>query len=248
MERIGLGIEQAVLGVQQAWLRWQDRRVGREVAHKREEVVQTRRKKVEKAEPAPLRIEPAVVAVTEVRAGGEGAPADPVPGCGRGRDPAGGTARSGQRWRGAAFALEFTSRLIETQARRLRRRGQGARRLPRPGDHALRDRAGDRASRAARSSTWPRTWRAPCRWCRSAWSRPCRASPAWRWNCPTRSGRSCACRRSSARRPTTACIRRSPWRWARTSAASRWWPTWPRCRTCWWPAPPARASRSASTP
>jgi hypothetical protein len=31
--------------------------------------------------------------------------------------------------------------------------------------------------------------------------------------------------------------------WARTSAASRWWPTWPRCRTCWWPAPPARASR-----
>jgi S-DNA-T family DNA segregation ATPase FtsK/SpoIIIE len=63
MERIGLAIEQAVLGAQQAWLRWQDRRVGREVAHKREEVVHTRRKKVEKSEPAPLRIEPAVVAV-----------------------------------------------------------------------------------------------------------------------------------------------------------------------------------------
>ncbi len=28
------------------------------------------------------------------------------------------------------------------------------------------------ASRAARSSTWPRTWRVRCRWCRSAWSRP----------------------------------------------------------------------------
>jgi S-DNA-T family DNA segregation ATPase FtsK/SpoIIIE len=25
------------------------------------------------------------------------------------------------------------------------------------------------------------------------------------------------------------------------------WPTWPRCRTCWWPAPPARASRWRST-
>jgi S-DNA-T family DNA segregation ATPase FtsK/SpoIIIE len=30
-------------------------------------------------------------------------------------------------------------------------------------------------------------------------------------------------------------------------AGSRWWPTWPRCRTCWWPVPPVRASRWAST-
>jgi DNA segregation ATPase FtsK/SpoIIIE-like protein len=35
--------------------------------------------------------------------------------------------------------------------------------------------------------------------------------------------------------------------WARTSAASRWWSIWRACRTCWWRAPPARASRSAST-
>ena len=37
------------------------------------------------------------------------------------------------------------------------------------------------------------------------------------------------------------------WRWrsARPSAASRSSPTSPRCRTCWSPAPPARASRSA---
>ena len=35
--------------------------------------------------------------------------------------------------------------------------------------------------------------------------------------------------------------------WARTSPGCRWWPTWPRCRTCWWPAPPVRASRWAST-
>jgi DNA segregation ATPase FtsK/SpoIIIE-like protein len=31
-------------------------------------------------------------------------------------------------------------------------------------------------------------------------------------------------------------------------AGSRSWPIWPRCRTAWWPAPPARASRWVSTP
>ena len=35
--------------------------------------------------------------------------------------------------------------------------------------------------------------------------------------------------------------------WARTSPATRWWTTCRRCRTCWWPAPPARASRWRST-
>ena len=34
---------------------------------------------------------------------------------------------------------------------------------------------------------------------------------------------------------------------ARTSSATRWSPTSRRCRTAWSPAPPARASRSAST-
>ena len=36
--------------------------------------------------------------------------------------------------------------------------------------------------------------------------------------------------------------RRSPCGWARTSRAARSAPTWRRCRTCSWPAPPARAS------
>ena len=45
-------------------------------------------------------------------------------------------------------------------------------------------------------------------------------------------------------RPQSRCR----WRWARTSAASRWSSTWPRCRTCWWPAPPDRASRWRSMP
>ncbi|MHB1373524.1 MAG: DNA translocase FtsK [Thauera sp.] len=63
VERVGLWLEQGVIGMQQAWIRWQDRRAGREIAQKREAVVQTRRRKVEKEAPAPLRIEPAVVAV-----------------------------------------------------------------------------------------------------------------------------------------------------------------------------------------
>jgi S-DNA-T family DNA segregation ATPase FtsK/SpoIIIE len=63
VERIGLWLEQGLVGVQQAWIRRQDRRAGREIAEKREAVVQTRRRKVEKEAPPPLRIEPAVVAV-----------------------------------------------------------------------------------------------------------------------------------------------------------------------------------------
>ena len=47
---------------------------------------------------------------------------------------------------------------------------------------------------------------------------------------------------SSASRPRTR--RRSPCGWARTSRARRSTPTWRRCPTCWWPAPPARASRA----
>ena len=44
-----------------------------------------------------------------------------------------------------------------------------------------------------------------------------------------------------------ATSRRSRCGWARTSRARRSPPTWPRCPTCWWPAPPARASRAPST-
>ena len=63
VERVGLALEQGLIGLQQMWLRWQDRRAGRQVAQKREEVVETRRRKTEKAAPAPLRIEPPVVSV-----------------------------------------------------------------------------------------------------------------------------------------------------------------------------------------
>ncbi|KAI5914955.1 DNA translocase FtsK [Thauera sp. 2A1] len=63
VERVGLALEQAVVAAQQGWLRWQDRRVGKQVAQKREEVVETRRRKTEKTAPAPLRIEPPVVSV-----------------------------------------------------------------------------------------------------------------------------------------------------------------------------------------
>ena len=117
MERIGLAIEQAVLGVQQAWLRWQDRRVGREVAHKREEVVHTRRKKVEKSEPAPLRIEPAVVAVPKSERVEkerqqtlfQDAAAGVIPPVAL-LDPASGGVEPP-----SPESLEFTSRLIETK-------------------------------------------------------------------------------------------------------------------------------------
>ncbi len=63
VERTGLYLEQGMLAVQQAWQRWQDRRVGREVAQKREAVVETRRRRMEKAVALPLRIEPAAATV-----------------------------------------------------------------------------------------------------------------------------------------------------------------------------------------
>lgn len=46
---------------------------------------------------------------------------------------------------------------------------------------------------------------------------------------------------------TTTRHRCSRSHWARTSAASRWWPIWRRCLTCWWPVLRARASRWGST-
>ncbi|TAH50394.1 MAG: DNA translocase FtsK [Betaproteobacteria bacterium] len=63
VERFGLALEQGLLALQQAWQRWQDRRAGRQTAQKREEVVEIRRRKTEKAVTAPLRIEPPVVSV-----------------------------------------------------------------------------------------------------------------------------------------------------------------------------------------
>jgi S-DNA-T family DNA segregation ATPase FtsK/SpoIIIE len=70
----------------------------------------------------------------------------------------------------------------------------------------------------------------------------------WRSSCRTPSGRRSASRRSSAPTSTTTPRRSSPSASARTSSAIRSSPTWRRCRTAWSPAPPAPASRSASTP
>ena len=50
-ERLGLWLEQAWASAQRTWYAWKDRRAGRELAQKREAVVQTRRAKVEKAPP-----------------------------------------------------------------------------------------------------------------------------------------------------------------------------------------------------
>jgi len=62
-EALGTGLERVWAVVSNLYQGWQDRRIGREVAHKREEVVETKRKK-EEAEPAsPLRIEPAFTEV-----------------------------------------------------------------------------------------------------------------------------------------------------------------------------------------
>ena len=117
VERIGLGLEKGLVGMQQAWMRWQDRRAGREIAEKREAVVQTRRRKVEKEAPPPLRIEPAVVAVPRSeRVEKErqqtlfaDAPEGAIPPVAL-LDPASGGVEPP-----SPETLEFTSRLIETK-------------------------------------------------------------------------------------------------------------------------------------
>ncbi|MFU2488312.1 DNA translocase FtsK [Thauera sp. WH-1] len=117
VERVGLALEQAVVGVLQAWQRWQDRRVGREIAQKREAVVETRRRKTEKVAAAPLRIEPAVVAVPKSeRVEKErqqtlftDAPGGAIPPVAL-LDPAAGGVEPP-----SPESLEFTSRLIETK-------------------------------------------------------------------------------------------------------------------------------------
>ncbi|MBI1906810.1 MAG: DNA translocase FtsK 4TM domain-containing protein [Rhodocyclales bacterium] len=63
VERIGAWVERMGLGCVAGWSKWQDRRAGRRVAEKREAVVETKRRKIEKSPPPTLRIEPAVVSV-----------------------------------------------------------------------------------------------------------------------------------------------------------------------------------------
>jgi len=64
IERVGLGVEQFCLAALRAYHIWQDRRVGKALAHKREAVVETKRRKTAQM-PPPLRIEPAVVEVPQ---------------------------------------------------------------------------------------------------------------------------------------------------------------------------------------
>ncbi|QDF96576.1 cell division protein FtsK [Azoarcus sp. DD4] len=117
VERVGLAIEQAVAGAQQAYYRWLDRKAGRQLAEKREAVVETRRRKTEQAAPAPLRIEPAVTVVQKSeRVEKErqqtlftDAPEGGIPPLSL-LDPA-----SGDIEPPSAESLEFTSRLIETK-------------------------------------------------------------------------------------------------------------------------------------
>lgn len=63
IERTGGLLERAWLSVVDAWYKWQDRRAGRQLAHKREAVVETKRKKSESAPPRSFRIEPAAATV-----------------------------------------------------------------------------------------------------------------------------------------------------------------------------------------
>jgi S-DNA-T family DNA segregation ATPase FtsK/SpoIIIE len=62
-ELLGTGLERLWIFATNGFQTWEDRRVGREVAQKREEVVEIKRKKEEVEPPPPVRIEPAVVKV-----------------------------------------------------------------------------------------------------------------------------------------------------------------------------------------
>ena len=60
-ERVGAGLEHVWFGAANAWQDWRDRRMGREVAEKREAVVEVERKRIE--EEPPVHIEPPVTEV-----------------------------------------------------------------------------------------------------------------------------------------------------------------------------------------
>jgi S-DNA-T family DNA segregation ATPase FtsK/SpoIIIE len=63
IERVGGWVEGAWFGAINLYQGWQDRRIGREVASKREAVVEVERKRIEESPPPPIRIEPAEVKV-----------------------------------------------------------------------------------------------------------------------------------------------------------------------------------------
>jgi S-DNA-T family DNA segregation ATPase FtsK/SpoIIIE len=116
IERTGAALERAVLGTIALFQRWGDRLVGREVASKREEIVETRRKKSVQKSPAPLHIEPAVEAPRSVRADKERQQklfTDEDSGALPSLSLLDAASSNGEP--PSAEALEFTSRLIETK-------------------------------------------------------------------------------------------------------------------------------------
>ncbi len=117
VERIGSALERLWYATLDAWYKWQDRRAGRQLALKREAVVETKRRISETVPARPLRIEPAVANVPKSERVekerqqilfadmGEGA----LPPLALLDQP------SGEIEPPSADSLEFTSRLIETR-------------------------------------------------------------------------------------------------------------------------------------
>ncbi len=116
-ERVGAWLEGLWLSTVAAFAEWKDRKVGRQVAEKREAVVKTRRKKIETSNPEPVRIEPAVVEVPRSeriekerqKALFSDLPEGVIPPVGL-LDPASRDVEPP-----SAETLEFTSRLIESK-------------------------------------------------------------------------------------------------------------------------------------
>ena len=144
-------------------------------------------------------------------------------------------------------ALEQNARLLEGVLEDFGVKGEIIHVRPGPGRHALRAGAGARHQVVARHRPG-RRHRPLDERDRLPASPSCPAATPSASNCPTPSARPSICARS-----WPAAISRRPrrsWRWrsARRSMARRSSSTSPRCRTCWSPAPPARASRWRSTP
>ena len=116
-----------------------------------------------------------------------------------------------------------------------------------PDGHPLRGRARCRRSRSRRSPRSARTSRTPSPRPTCGSSARSRASPRSASRSPTSTRRSSPSVTCCARAPPAATTTRWSAASARTSRAASSSPTWRRCRTCWWPVPPARASRRSST-
>ena len=117
IERVGLSAERAWVVTQKAFGGWRDRKAGQQIAQKREAVVETKRRKIDTAPPAPLRIEPVVADVPKSpRIDKErqqplflDLPAGAIPPLSLLDQPSGDVEPP------SAESLEFTSRLIETK-------------------------------------------------------------------------------------------------------------------------------------